>query len=259
MRVSVDAARAAFFAYVDGFQAGDTIVDNGSYKLLPTGIASKSFVDGYAPGNGRGLVRAEDLRFEAGRTVFNLVIEDEGSAEVTLPVPGKHMVTNALLAAAVGWKLGVPLAEIAMGLSSVVLTGGRLRCHDWKGVGIIDDTYNANPESMAAAIETVADMPVADGARRFAVLGRIGELGVHAPAAHLKTGEIAAQRGLAVVAVGEGAEGIADGAGGAPFFPDLGEAAAWLSREVKPGDVVLFKGSRTATVEKVMNAAFPKN
>lgn len=210
-------------------------------------------------GNGRGLVRAEDLHFETGRTVFSLVIEGEGSAEVTLPVPGKHMVTNALLAAGVGWKLGVPLAEIAIGLSSVVLTGGRLRCHDWNGIGIIDDTYNANPESMAAAIETVADMPAAEGARRFAVLGRMGELGVHAPAAHLKTGEIAARRGLAVIAVGEGAEGIADGAGGAPYFPDLLEAAAWLSREVKPGDVVLFKGSRTATVEKVMNAAFPKN
>jgi UDP-N-acetylmuramoyl-tripeptide--D-alanyl-D-alanine ligase len=210
-------------------------------------------------GNGRGLVRAEDLHFETGRTVFSLVIEGEGSAEVTLPVPGKHMVANALLAAGVGWKLGVPLAEIAIGLSSVVLTGGRLRCHDWNGIGIIDDTYNANPESMAAAIETVADMPAAEGARRFAVLGRMGELGVHAPAAHLKTGEIAARRGLAVIAVGEGAEGIADGAGGAPYFPDLLEAAAWLSREVKPGDVVLFKGSRTATVEKVMNAAFPKN
>ncbi len=210
-------------------------------------------------GNGRGLVRAEDLRFEATRTVFNLVIEGEGSAEVTLHVPGKHMVTNALLAAGVGWKLGVPVAEIAAGLSSAALTGGRLRCHDWKGIGIIDDTYNANAESMAAAIETIAEMPVAEGARRFAVLGRMGELGVHAPAAHLKTGELAAQRGLTVVAVGEGAAGIADGAGGALFFPDLGEAAAWLSREVKPGDLVLFKGSRTATVEKVMNAAFPNN
>lgn len=210
-------------------------------------------------GNGRGLVRAEDLRFETGRTVFNLVIEGEGSAEVDLPVPGKHMVTNALLAAGMGWKLGVPVAEIAAGLSSSSLTMGRLRCYDWKGVGIVDDTYNANPESMAAAIETVAEMPVVEGARRFAVLGRMGELGIHAPPAHLKAGELAAQRGFVVVAVGEGAEGISEGAGGAPCFPDLAEAAAWLSREVKPGDMVLFKGSRSATVEKVMNAAFPTN
>jgi UDP-N-acetylmuramoyl-tripeptide--D-alanyl-D-alanine ligase len=210
-------------------------------------------------GNGRGLVRAEDLRFEAGRTVFNLVIEGEGTAEVTLPVPGKHMVTNALLAAGAAWKLGVPVAEIAAGLSSASLTGGRLNSYHYKGVTVIDDTYNANPESMAAAIDTLADMPVINGARRIMVMGRMGELGAHAPAAHLKAGELATQRELKVLAVGEGAEGIASGAGDAPHFTDPAAAAAWLAREVKPGDVVLFKGSRAAAVEKFMNAAFPRN
>jgi UDP-N-acetylmuramoyl-tripeptide--D-alanyl-D-alanine ligase len=210
-------------------------------------------------GNGRGLVRAENLRFSAGHTTFTLVIEGEGEVEVTLPVPGKHMVTNALLAAGAGWKLGVPIADIAAGLAQTGLTSGRLAQYEWNGVSVIDDTYNANPESMAAAIETLADMPVINGARRFIVLGRMGELGSHAPAAHLRTGELAASRGLCVIAVGEGADGIARGAGDAPYFPDLDEAAAWLSREVKSGDAVLFKGSRTATVEKVMNAAFPKN
>jgi UDP-N-acetylmuramoyl-tripeptide--D-alanyl-D-alanine ligase len=75
----------------------------------------------------------------------------------------------------------------------------------------------------------------------------------------LKTGELAASRGLHVIAVGEGSEGIAEGAGGAPYFPDFDQAAAWLRAEVKVGDAVLFKGSRAATVEKVMNAAFPEN
>ena len=210
-------------------------------------------------GNGRGLVRAEDLRFEADSTVFNLVIEGEGKAEISLPVPGKHMVTNALLAAATGWKLGVSIEEIAAGLSSAKLTGGRLNRYDWQGVTVIDDTYNANPESMAAAIETLADTPVTNGARRIIVLGRMGELGTHAPAAHLRTGELAAQRHLTLIAVGEGAEGIALGANNSPHFPVLEDAAKWLTREVKPGDVVLFKGSRTATIEKVMNAAFPRN
>ncbi len=210
-------------------------------------------------GNGRGRVRAENLRFEADRTIFDLVIEGEGSAEVDLPVPGKHMVTNALLAAGVGWKLGVPIAEIAIGLSSASLTGGRLARYESRGVSVIDDTYNANPESMAAAIETLADAPVNNGARRIIVLGRMGELGTFAPAAHLRTGELAADRGLTVIAVGEGAEGIAEGAKGAPWFPVLDDAAGWLSREAKAGDVVLFKGSRTATVEKVMNSAFPRN
>jgi UDP-N-acetylmuramoyl-tripeptide--D-alanyl-D-alanine ligase len=210
-------------------------------------------------GNGRGLVRAEEIRFETDRTIFNLVIEGEDGVEVTLPVLGKHMVTNALLAAGVGWKLGVPIEEIAAGLSSVRLTGGRLNRYPWQGVSVIDDTYNANPESMAAAIETLADMSLEGEARRIIVLGRMGELGAHAAAAHLRTGELAAARGLTVIAVGEGAEGIARGAHDAPYFPVLEDAAKWLSREVQPGDVVLFKGSRTATVEKVMNSAFPRD
>jgi UDP-N-acetylmuramoyl-tripeptide--D-alanyl-D-alanine ligase len=210
-------------------------------------------------GNGRGLVRAENLRFEADGTSFTLVIEGAPPAEVVLPVPGRHMVTNSLLAAAVGWKLGILPNEIAEALSNAVLTGSRLARYDWRGVTILDDTYNANPESMAAAIETLADTPVGEGARRMVVLGRMGELGSHSPAAHLRTGALAVERNLSVVAVGDGAEGIAEGANGAPFFPDLDEAARWLAREVKPGDVVLFKGSRTAAVERVMHAAFPRN
>ena len=212
-----------------------------------------------AVGNGRGLVRAENLRFESDGTSFTLVIEGEEPAEVTLPVPGRHMVTNALLAAGVGWKLGISPAEIAAGLSNSVLTGGRLGRYDYQGATVIDDTYNANPESMAAAIETLADTPVSNGARRIIVLGRMGELGPHAPAAHLRTGALAAERHLTVIAVGEGSEGIAKGAKDAPHFPDLDLAAKWLAREVKPGDVVLFKGSRAATVERVMHAAFPRN
>jgi UDP-N-acetylmuramoyl-tripeptide--D-alanyl-D-alanine ligase len=212
-----------------------------------------------AVGNGRGLVRAENLHTEQEGTKFTLVIEGGEKAEVYLPVPGRHMVTNALLAAGVGWKLGLSTAEIAEGLSCAKLTGGRLGSFEHEGVTVIDDTYNANPESMAAAIETLADTPVSEGSRRIIVLGRMGELGPHAPAAHLRTGELAASRKLTVVAVGEGAEAIAKGADNAPYFQDLDRAASWLKHEVKPGDVVLFKGSRTATVERVMNAAFPRN
>jgi UDP-N-acetylmuramoyl-tripeptide--D-alanyl-D-alanine ligase len=208
-------------------------------------------------GNGRGMVRAENLRFEVDGTSFSLVIEGQEPVEVALPVPGRHMVTNALLAAGVGWKLGISPTEIAKGLSSSSLTGGRLGRYDRGGITVIDDTYNANPESMAAAIETLADTPIPSGSRRFIVLGRMGELGSHAPAAHLRTGSLAVERNLTVIAVGEGSEGIAKGARNAPHFPILDEAAAWLKTEVRSGDVVLFKGSRSATVERVMHAAFP--
>lgn len=210
-------------------------------------------------GDGRGIVRSENLRLEPDRSHFTLVIEGDGHAEVCLPVPGRHMVINALLAAAVGWKLGMPPCEIAVGLSEVKISSGRLARRVVDGVTVIDDTYNANPESMAAAIETLAEAPVTDGARRFVVLGRMGELGIHGPAAHHQVGKLAASRDLVVIAAGEGAEGIAEGAGGAKHFPVLADAAKWLAAEVKPGDAVLFKGSRSATIERVMNAAFPPN
>lgn len=210
-------------------------------------------------GEGRGIVRAENLRLEPDRSHFTLVIEGDGHAEVCLPIPGRHMVTNALLAAAAGWKLGLPPCEIAAGLHEVKISGGRLARRVVNGVTIIDDTYNANPESMAAAIETLAEAPLPAGARRIAVLGRMGELGTHGPAAHHRMGELAASRDLVVIAAGEGAEGIAEGAGGAPHFPVLADAAKWLAAEVRPGDTVLFKGSRSATIERVMNAVFPQN
>lgn len=210
-------------------------------------------------GNGRGLVRAQQPVLNDRGSVFELVVEGVGNVEVRLPVPGRHMINNALLAAAVGWKLGLSLEQIAAGLASARVASGRLRRFRSGGVEVIDDTYNANPESMAAAIDTLTDMPAAAGARRIAVLGRMAELGSIAAEAHLKVGELAADRGLDVVAVGEGAEGIAEGAGGAPHFRTDDEAADWLRREVRAGDLVLFKGSRAAAIENVMNSVFPQD
>ncbi len=235
----------------------------GGYLFLPAACEYHAFLRErthatvISVGNGRGLVRAENLRPDLRGTRFTLIIEGEAPAEVDLTVPGRHMVTNALLAAAVGWKFGLTSTAIATGLSGATLTSGRLRHFEHHGVTVIDDTYNANPESMAAAIDTLAAIPLPTGARRLIVLGRMGELGDHAPAAHHRTGELAAARGLTLIAVGDGAAGLAAGAGGAPYFPDFAAAAAWLQREVKPGDAVLFKGSRTATIEHLMHAAFP--
>jgi UDP-N-acetylmuramoyl-tripeptide--D-alanyl-D-alanine ligase len=207
-------------------------------------------------GNGRGIVRAENLRPQADGTRFDLVIEGEDTHEVFIPVIGKHMVTNALLAAALGWKLGIPVLKIALGLSSVNLTVGRMRRINWDGITLLDDTYNANPESMEAAIDTLAEMELSEGAQRIIVLGKMGELGVHTEAQHLRIGKLAAAKGLRLIAVGEGAESIASG-GDAPHFPDLHDAATWLLENSRAGDVILFKGSRTASIEKVLQTAFP--
>lgn len=207
-------------------------------------------------GNGRGLVRAENLRPQADGTRFTLVIEGEESTEVFIPVLGKHMITNALLAAALGWRLGISPEKIAIGLSSVNLTSGRMRRIRWDGITLLDDTYNANPESMEAAIDTLADMEIPEKAQRIAVFGKMGELGPYSEEAHLRIGKLATAKGLRLIAVGEGAEGIAEG-GGAPHFDDIHKAADWLLENSHPGDVILFKGSRTAAIEKVLQTAFP--
>ncbi|MCW1884834.1 UDP-N-acetylmuramoyl-tripeptide--D-alanyl-D-alanine ligase [Luteolibacter flavescens] len=209
-------------------------------------------------GNGRGEIRAENLVTSESGSRFTLVISGKPAAEVDLPVAGRHMVTNALLAAGAGWFLGIDPEEIAAGLSGAVLTSGRLRRFTSGGVVVFDDTYNANPESMAAAIDTLAETPVRSGSgKRIAVLGRMGELGSHGPEAHLKVGRLAASRGLTVVAVGPGSEGIAEGAVTVEHFPDQAEAAAWLASHAVAGDVVLFKASRSAAMERVMQQAFP--
>ena len=207
-------------------------------------------------GNGRGIVRAEDIRPQADGTRFDLVIEGEETHGVFIPVLGKHMVTNALLAAAVGWRLGIPADHIALGLSSVKLTTGRLRQIKWEGITLLDDTYNANPESMEAAIDTLAEIPVTEGAQRIIVLGKMGELGAYAETAHARIGKLAIAKGLRLIAVGDGAEGIAE-AGGAPHFKKLHAAADWLLENSRSGDVILFKGSRAAAIEKVLQTAFP--
>lgn len=208
-------------------------------------------------GNGRGSIRAEDPVQTAEGTRFNLVTEGHGGVAVDLKVPGKHMINNALLAAAVGLKLGVSLEKIAQALSNAVLTSGRVRRFEHDGITLIDDTYNANPESMAAALDTLAETPVGDGGRRIAVLGRMAELGEFAEAAHREIGHKAFAGGHTVVAVGEGAELIADAADSPLFFPSHDGAAEWLKAHARTGDVVLFKGSRTAAIERVLHNAFP--
>ncbi len=208
-------------------------------------------------------VRALNPRPSAQGTDYTLSIDGLGEVEVALPVPGAHMVSNSLLAAAAGWKLGCTLEEIATGLSASTLTRGRLACRDIAGFTVVDDTYNANPESMKAALHTVAALP--GKGRRIAVLGKMGELGQGGIAAHAEVGQLAAELGFyAVVVMGaECAETLAlctaaaEGLPVAVSTPDPAGAAAALRAHMQLGDVLLFKGSRSAGMERVIAELFP--
>jgi UDP-N-acetylmuramoyl-tripeptide--D-alanyl-D-alanine ligase len=205
-------------------------------------------------------VRAADTGLdELGRPSFTLTTP-EGSAPVTLGLHGAHNVPNALAAAALARELGLGLDAIADGLSAAVARSRwRMEVHRRAdGVTVINDAYNANPESVRAAIDALRHL-ARDG-RAFAVLGHMAELGDTSQASHVEVGEYAAQvlgpDLAALIAVGEEAAPILSGArrvrswpGEALAVPAGADALAALEDRLKPGDVVLVKASRAAQLE----------
>ncbi len=201
----------------------------------------------------RGEVTASDLEIDMDGSRFVLHWEGD-SVRARLAVPGEHMVRNALLAVAAGLEFGLSLEECAEGLASARLTGGRLARRTVRGVTILDDTYNANPDSMEAAVRTLK--AVGTRGRRIAVLGRMGELGDHASEGYRQVGRAAAALD-ALIAVGPETVALTETAraGGLKEIHETSsaeEAAAVLRRIAAEGDIVLVKGSRFARMERVI-------
>ncbi|HWN63540.1 MAG TPA: UDP-N-acetylmuramoyl-tripeptide--D-alanyl-D-alanine ligase [Streptosporangiaceae bacterium] len=204
-------------------------------------------------------VRAADVRLDdLGRPSFTL-LTPEGQAGVTLRLHGAHTVPDAVAAAALARELGLGLADIADGLCAAVARS-RWRMEVRRrgdGVTVINDAYNANPESVRAALDALRHL--AQDGRGFAILGHMAELGEGSRASHEDIGEFAAQSELAgLIAVGQEAEPILAGArrvrswtGEALAVPDGTAALDALANQLKPGDVVLVKASRAAHLEGV--------
>jgi len=174
------------------------------------------------------------------------------SASIT--VHGAHMVQNALLALAAGVEMGVPLEKGIKGLAKARLVGGRLEQKTIAGVTYLDDSYNANPESMEAALNTLRQVPSAG--RRIAVLGKMGELGEHATEGYRRTGAAAARLADILLTVGSDSVAMSSaardaGLGRVHEVEDTAAAARMLSQLARPGDLVLVKGSRSARMETI--------
>ncbi len=182
-----------------------------------------------------------------------------GEAPCRLPLPGRHNISNALAAAAVGHWLGLSPEQIARGLADVSLSGMRQEVKKGiRGSTIIDDTYNASPASVTAALRLLADET--DRGRTVAVLGDMFELGPETAPGHREVGECAATLKIDYLfTVGGLAGEIARGAraAGMPasrvgIYPDNQAAVAVIRDFVKSGDVVLVKGSRAAHMEEIV-------
>jgi UDP-N-acetylmuramoyl-tripeptide--D-alanyl-D-alanine ligase len=206
---------------------------------------------GFASG---AAVRAEDLvqRPLGEGSTFTLVTP-EGRAPIALPLDGRHNVMNALAAAAAAVALGVPLAEIAAGLASCAGVKGRLQLKTGvNGLVVVDDTYNANPASLEAALAVLALRP----GRRWLLLGDMGELGPDGAELHREAGRIAKRLGIErLLTLGE-LSTLADetfGAGAA-HFASCEEAIAAIRESAAPDVTLLVKGSRFMRLERVVAA-----
>ncbi|MGH8899607.1 MAG: UDP-N-acetylmuramoyl-tripeptide--D-alanyl-D-alanine ligase [Egibacteraceae bacterium] len=269
---TVDAVAVAKAELVEGLRADGLAVLNADDHRVAAMAA-------HAPGRvatyGRGADaewRAEDVELDAfARPRFRVRGQD-----VALPLPGEHNVGNAVAALAVADACGVPLARAAQALEHAAVSRWRMELRrTTDGVVVLNDAYNANPASMEAALRTFARMRVTG--RRWAVLGRMAELGLTAEAAHDRIGRLVAQLGVdgLIVVVdpqrpeatairagavrGTGARvpsGVPEGTLGRPpmitdLVADPGEAVALLERRLRPGDAVLVKASRAAGLERV--------
>ena len=205
-------------------------------------------------------VRALDISLDKqGRASFTLVT-DQGTIAVALALHGAHQVGNALSVAAVALTVGMSLPDVAAGLGDArPLSRWRMEVHERAdGVTIVNDAYNANPDSMKAALKALAAM--GKGRRTWAVLGEMRELGPESISEHEAMGRLAVNLNVSrVVAVGQGTQPIDDGArqeraGGSSgsraeqsvWVPDTDAAYELLQQNLAPGDVVLVKSSRDA-------------
>jgi len=207
-------------------------------------------------------VRADQVSVDQfGRARFVLVAQGE-RADVELQVHGEHQVGNALAAAAVALSCGMAVDEVAVGLTHAeAQSRWRMEVTETPdGVTVINDAYNANPESMRAALKALAIM--SKGRRSIAVLGHMAELGADSPAEHDALGRLIVRFDVGqLLAVGDEARPIAHGAalegswnGESEWVPDVAAAVVRLRQLLQPGDVVLVKGSRSAGMERVAEA-----
>jgi len=209
-----------------------------------------------------GDMYAEEVEFPSFANSRFRIVTSGGSAAIDLPLAGRHNVDNALAASACALVLGVGLGDIAEGLAKAECPPMRLDARRLpNGVMLVDDSYNANPDSVIASLDALAAGGESAG-RCIVVLGGMHELGEAAEAEHRRVGTaIGELRPALVCALGEFAAAVAEGArsrgieaGPVLVCADHGSAAEAVARCWQPGDTVLVKGSRASAMEKVVES-----
>jgi len=218
-------------------------------------IASRCKARVIRAGLNQGDLQAREIKYGAKGSTFALT-HGAVSTRIALPVHGEHMVTNAVLAAAVGVGLGLSLEECATGLAKTTIPGNRLKIQRLGRVLVINDAYNANPDSMVAALKTAAHFAVKG--RRVAALGRMGELGEQSELGHRQVGRAVAEYEFDhLVTVGDEARLMAEAAYSAGLKSTRQaetheQAVKALLDYLEPGDLLLVKGSLSSAMDRVV-------
>ncbi|OJA04115.1 UDP-N-acetylmuramoyl-tripeptide--D-alanyl-D-alanine ligase [Halomonas sp. QHL1] len=187
-----------------------------------------------------------------GRYAFTLLQHGQALGQVRLPLLGKHNVSNALAAAAAALALGVSAEQIIERLESLQTLAGRLTVvPGLRGAKLLDDTYNANPGAVKAALDTLASFP----GPRWCALGAMGELGQDSAALHADIGRYAAALGIdELLTLGDAARAASEAFGRGLHFNDYEALTRHVTNTLPPDTTVLVKGSRSAGMEHVVNA-----
>ena len=205
-----------------------------------------------------GQLRARSLRMRDAHGMSFDLHHGTQKVRINLDYLGRHNVTNALGAAALAMAAGVGLPAVRRGLAQAKPFAMRMQSESWRGIGIVNDSYNANPGSMKAALETLA--LIAGRGKKIAVLGDMFELGKHSGKEHRELGRIAAQAKIhQLYLLGEQARQVRNGALGAGMksdhviiAADHSEVARRLRQQLRRGDWLLVKGSRGMKMEKIL-------
>ena len=254
---SVEGIRQAKLEILEGMSEDGKLLLNGDDTMLWECPQAEGRNTGYfGAANGKCGIQATDVSQAPGMLRFWVRAENH-AFPVELSLEGRHYVHDALAAVAVGIHFGVPAEQISRALAQFQNMAGRQEIYEKNGYTIISDCYNAGPESMAAALAVLNGRP----GRHVAVLGDMLELGVSTPAEHYKLGRLAAEQTDIVLAYGPNSVRVLNGAltGGmatnkARAFTDKERLAQVLKQLAKPGDVILFKGSRGMRMEQVLEA-----
>lgn len=245
---------------LDGLRDNAPIFLNADDPYLMSAVIGNRPVIYYGIDNSVCNYRAVNIVPSSTGTEFDINYKGE-TTHIVLPAIGKHNVYNATAAFAVGVENGVSPEKAAKGLLNYEPSGMRQRIKTVGGILFIEDCYNASPDSVRAAINTLASL---DNKRKIAVLGDMLELGSVSEDAHRSSGMIAAKKGIdAVITYGERSAATAlkaeeMGVGITQNFLSQKKLASYLSKLLRPGDAVLFKASRGMELENVLQAVYDK-